>query len=69
MDARRMVSFFLSTHSDYDVEDVSNRPLAAHVTVTADSPDKCGFKSTQPVKVAQPTISIKRIFHYAKTKE
>ena len=56
MEARHMVSFFASNNFDYDVEDVSNRPLAAHVTVTADSPDKCGFKSAQPVKVAQPTI-------------
>ena len=52
METRYMVSSFTRNNSDYDVEDVSNRPLAAHLTVTADSPDECGFKSTPPVKIA-----------------
>ena len=51
MEARHMVSFLVSTNSDHDVEDVSNRPLAAHLTVTTNSRDKCGFKSTPSVKI------------------
>ena len=50
MEARYMVSYFARNHFDYDVEDVSNCPLAAHLTVIADSPDECGFKSTLSVK-------------------
>ncbi len=50
MEAYSMVSYFASNNSDCDVEDVSNCSLAAHLTVTADSPDKGGFKSTRFVK-------------------
>ena len=64
-----MVSFFASTNSDYDVEDVSNRPLAARLTVTTDSRDKRGFKSTLSVKFTQSTIPTVRIYHYAKINE
>ena len=64
-----MVSYFISNHSDYDVEDVSNRPLAARLTVTTDSRDKCGFKSTPSVKFTQSTIPTVRIYHHAKINE
>ena len=50
MEARYMVSYFASNNCDHDVEDVSDRPLAAHLTVTTNSRDKCGFKSTPSVK-------------------
>ena len=40
-----MVCFFVSNNFDNDVEDVRNRPLAPHLTVTADSPDDGGCKS------------------------
>lgn len=68
MEARYMVSYFACNNSDYDVEDVSNRPLAAHLTLIAGSQTECGFKVTSTVKSAH-TISKKRIFHYVKTKE
>ncbi|RKU13508.1 hypothetical protein C6502_03865 [Candidatus Poribacteria bacterium] len=69
MEARYMVSYFARNNSDYDVEDVSNRPLAARLTVTTDSRDKCGFKSTPSVKFTQSTIPTVRIYHYAKTND
>ena len=50
MEARYMVSYFARNNFDYDVEDVSNRPLAARLTVATDSRDKCGFKFTPSVK-------------------
>ena len=63
-----MVSYFASNNSDYDVEDVSNRPLAARLTVTTDSLDKGGFKSTPSEKFTESTISTVRIYHYVKIK-
>ena len=45
-----MVSHFASNNFDYDVEDVSNCPPAAHLTVIANSPDERGFKFVQSVK-------------------
>ena len=52
MEARYMVSYFARSNSDCDVEDVSNCPLAPHLTVIADSPAERGFKSGQSVKSA-----------------
>ena len=46
MEAGYMVSFFARNNFDYDVEDVSDRPLAARLAVPTDSPDICGFKFT-----------------------
>ncbi len=66
MEARYMVSYFASNNSDYDVENVSNCPLAARLTATTDSPDKCGFKSTRFVRFASFTTSLTRIYHYVK---
>jgi hypothetical protein len=40
MEACYMVSYFVSDNFDYDVEDVSNCPLAPHLTVMADSPNE-----------------------------
>ena len=45
MEACYMVSYFVSNNFDSDVEDVSNCPLAAHVTFIANSLDECGFQS------------------------
>ena len=50
METRYMVSSFASNNSDYDVEDVSNCPLAPHLTLIADSPDERGCKSTSSEK-------------------
>ena len=50
METRYMVFSFARNNSDYDVEDVSNCSLAAHLTLIANSPDECGFKSGQSVK-------------------
>ncbi len=52
MEARYLVSYFASNNSDSDVEDVSNCPLAARLTLTADSPPECGFKFIRSVKSA-----------------
>ena len=46
MEACYMVSYFASNNFDYDVEDVSNRPPAAYLTVIVNSPDERGFKFT-----------------------
>ena len=40
-----MVCYFVSNNFDNDVEDVSNCPLAPHLTVMADSTDKGEFRS------------------------
>lgn len=50
MEARYMVCYSVSSNFDNDVEDVSNCPLASHLTVIADSPDEHGFKFTSSVK-------------------
>ena len=68
MEAGYMVSFFARNNFDYDVEDVSDRPLAARLAVPTDSPDICGFKFTSSKQFTQK-ISRKRIAHYVKTKE
>ena len=47
-----MVSFFARNNSDYDVEDVGDSSLAARLTATTDSLDKCGFRSALAVKFA-----------------
>ena len=39
-----MVCYFVSNNFDNDVEDVSNYPLAPHLTVMANSPDKGEFR-------------------------
>ena len=46
MEACYMVCFFVSSNFDNDVENVSNCPLASHLTAVEDSPneDESKFK-------------------------
>ena len=50
MEAHYMVSYFARHNSDSDVADACNCPPDAHLTLTAYSPDECGFKFTSSEK-------------------
>ena len=69
MEACYMVSYFARNNSDSDVENVSNRPLAAHLTFITNFPDERGFKFRSSEKFNQSTISTVRIYHYVEIKQ